>query len=509
MNWPALSAETSANVAEVLRAAAHSKPKDLFAFVAKALQDKSGLNPAEFERYFEECQRRPRTFMLEDRCPAGQDPLAWVPMRYSDDTIRAALKSRSAVLTSEILSALPIADMKAMLDGICIAFPEFTYIRSAPSEPITDFGGCAPAELAAFQALRALYLGCSGSPTVSADDESIQMSFMCEALVQEARQAMLQPLLCDTALEACIVLIMLRALGSDEGFQRRYGGGKTIAEEAALHAIENEAMALPSFLRLGATQQASIRAALAAFVPAEAMVSAEAAPAQYQLAKEALLPTEGAMELCSCAMMLDHMVRCRCRPLRDEEVDAVKLAMRCMASVDKYSAPRAFELYLKKRAEKHAWRLARDDVRVKAVARLCCLAGLQDTESWNGMLSMAEDLPDRATEILETELARKDGCLVCPAYTLLGASRLLEAAVANPALGARPAALLLAKILEEAGRYFGHAPGAIPRAVTIDMQTCAQRARDYASGGPRFDDLPCNLKQTGPNRAALVLPGDP
>ncbi|CAE7638107.1 unnamed protein product [Symbiodinium sp. CCMP2592] len=61
--------------------------EDLFGFVIAEFQKKSTLDPSEFEAHFLECKRQSRTYVLEDRCPANEDPMVWVPMRYNDDTI--------------------------------------------------------------------------------------------------------------------------------------------------------------------------------------------------------------------------------------------------------------------------------------------------------------------------------------------------------------------------------------------------------------------------------------
>lgn len=509
MNWPPLSTKTSENVAEVLRDAIHKKPKDLLGFVAQALQDKSGLDPTEFERFFEECQRKPRTYVLEDRCPAGQDPLTWVPMRFNDDTILLTLKLRASELTSEILSALPLSDMKGFLDRVCVAFPEFMYVRKSPSEPIDDFGACAPEELAAFQALRALYIGCSRSPDVTLDDESIELSFLCEALAREAKEHLLKPLHDEALLEATIVFIMLRALGSNATFRGRYGGGKPGAEEAALHALENEAAALPSYHRLSEHQKSLIAASLRVFFPAQQLTSAEAAPCQFLRAKDNLVPLEGAMDFYNCTVVVDHMVHCRSFLIRDEAVDAVKLGTHCLASVDKFNAQRAYELYLKKRAEKHSWRIVRDDLQLKAIVRICCLAQLEDSESWNQTLALVEALPEHEKEVLKAELARKDGVSDSPAYILVGASKFMEAAHLNKALGLRPAMLLLARILEDAARHFDHVVNMNQRMVEITFSTLGKRAREYAPGGVPFEDTPFTLVETGPVSATLRMAGDP
>merc|ERR1740117_1651642 len=111
MNWPPLTPECSRSVGDAIRDAVDKKPKDLLEHVARYMEEMSKLDPAEFEKHFETCRREPRSYKLEERCPASQDPMAWVPMRYSDDTIRLTLEQRALDLVAEIVSPENIENM--------------------------------------------------------------------------------------------------------------------------------------------------------------------------------------------------------------------------------------------------------------------------------------------------------------------------------------------------------------------------------------------------------------
>merc|ERR1740123_1100751 len=104
------------------------------------------------------------------------------------------------------------------------------------------------------------------------------------------------------------------------------------------------------------------------------------------------------------------------------------------------------------------------------------------------MLSTVEGLPDREREVLKVELATKDGFFESPVYILLGAGRFMEAACANRELGARPALVLLARILEDAARSFDRLATLNQRTVTLDLQSLAPHARNWAPGGTPFED---------------------
>jgi len=485
----------------------HKKPKDLFEYVAQALQDQSGLDPAEFEAYFEECRRKPRTYVLEDRCPAGQDPLTWVPMRFNDDTILLTLQQRAAELTSEILSALPIEDTKGFLDRATVAFPELMYVRDQPSETVSSQRTYHSVELFAFQSLRAVYLACTGCEGAALDDEAVEFSFQCDGLAKEARAQVRQGVRDEATLETLIVLLILRALGSRETFQKAYGGGHAQAEKAALHAIEHDAGAIPSFSRLTAQQKTLVTSCLEAFFPLHMLVAAEAVPGHFLQVKESLVPEEGGLSLFSCAMLVDNLVHMRSSLMTDEYVDLARLGAQSLIAVEKYSAPRSYELYLKKRAERHAWRIVRDDLFMKAIVRICCLSGREDTDFWNQMLNVCEELPDHEKEVLKVELARKDGCAESPVYVLLGAGKFLEAASGDDATAGMPSALvLLARVMEDASRHFHRALGHNQRMVNIDITGLAKRAKEQGGGVP-FEDTPFTLKESGPCAVVVELAG--
>lgn len=488
-------------IADVLKGATHSKPKDLLEHVAQALQERSGFDPADFERAFDEAKRKPRTYVLEDRCPAGQDPFAWVPMRYNDDTILRTLNSRASELTSEILSALPL-ETKAFLDRVCVVYPELAYVRERPAERVESQTSFAPVELATFQAMRAVYLGCSGAD-VECEDETIELGYLCEALVADARAKVLKTEVTETMMDTVMVFLLLRNLGTHEGFRMRFGGGQTEPEAAALHAIEQDISVLPSFARLPPDQKALVAAALQAYFPLDMMITSEVVPTHLLKVKELCAPLEGGVTFYICAAILDHLVRCRTVLVPNEAVDLARLGGECLADVAKHSAPRCYELYIKKRGERHGWRVVREDLSLLAIVRLCCFAGCEDTDAWSLMLSTVDSLPDHEKEVLKTELARKDGFFESPVYVLLGAGKFMEAATVNTSLTAKPALLLLARVLEDAARSFDRLAALSQRTVTLDMRSLAPLARDWVPGMIPFEETHFVFQQQS-NGSVLV-----
>lgn len=495
MNWPSLQNRTSEVLAEVLRNAVHAKPKDLFEYVAQALQEQSGFDPAAFEHLFEECKRKPRTYVLEDRCPAGQDPMAWVPMRFNDDTILSELSDRLQDLTSEIVSALPIDDTKGFLDRVCTAMPELMYVRANPSEPVASQSSFIGAELSVFQSLRGVYLCCSRCEPLSLDDEMVEFSFSCEPLAADSRSQLSNFSIDVGGIETLMVLLMLRALGSHEPFQRRFGGGYPDASKAVLHAIEHEVTALPSFFRLDESAKEVIKACLKAWFPLEMLYATEVVPGHFQSAKELLAPLDGGLQFFVCALVVDNLVAMRNAAITNEAVDQMRTSAHCLLNLDKHSPVRVYETMLKKRAEVHSWRIVRDDYLHKAVVRVCCFIGQEDTDHWNHVQNLCEELRPGEKEALRKELGEKDGCSELPAYVLLGAGRFMDSAVSNPDIGLQSAITLLARMLEDLARGFDKMASRSNRMVRVDIGAVSRRAREFTRGLP-FEDLPFRFQET-------------
>lgn len=289
MNWPPLTPEGSKAIADVLRDAVDKKPRDLFEHVAQQLAERSGLDTADFEKYFDECKRKPRTYVLEDRCPANQDPLTWVPARYNDDTILLMLQHKSTEIVEAILSQDPqaIPNTSALASSCIAAFPELMYLSGSPEE------------LYAFQLLRALQVACTDSQEVLANlasDPEPAFCFQCGAFVGRLRDMGHLEVVSQNvnAVEALIVVCVLHALGRHEGFCQRYGGGHTNVELAILHAITREADALPSYQRLGEQHKALVHGTLQVIFPLESLLLTEICPAQYARAKERFEKLEAA-----------------------------------------------------------------------------------------------------------------------------------------------------------------------------------------------------------------------
>mmetsp|Transcript_107582 Transcript_107582/g.286299 ORF Transcript_107582/g.286299 Transcript_107582/m.286299 type:complete len:495 (-) Transcript_107582:133-1617(-) len=491
MNWPQLSPETSQAIADALKDVARSKPKDLFKHVAQQLQDRSGLEPAAFEAHFEECKRQPRLYVLEERCPAGQDPFAWVKMRYNDDTILSILHKRALEFVTDILHEDGADDTKTFLNRACAAFPELLYLKDSPEE------------LVAFQTVRAIFLGCSGQEVESLlEDADPQLSFRCTALIEAAREQLLEPLRDPDSLDVLILCCVLRIVGGNAAFQKRYGGGETTPELAMLNAIEHESQALPSFQRLPEQKKELLVTVLRVQFPFDMLISLEATSAHFVEVKETLAHTEGSVAFFIGVVAAEYLVRCRGSLIADEAADLAKLGAQCLTAVEKYSAVRAYELFLKKRAERHSWRLMKDDLLHRAVVRLCCFAGQEDDAAWSGMQAMVSAFSDGEKEVLKAELARKDGS---PVYVPVGAGALLGLAASQDQYALRVAVKAIIKALEDASRTLDRLLSH-RRMVRLSLTELLARARERGSVAA-LEGLPLSLEDLGTGEVAVHVAG--
>lgn len=506
MNWPELSPECSKAIAEVLEDVVAKRPGDPVQHMSRMLAERSGLDPAAFEEHFHACRREPRTYALEDVCPAGTDPISWVRMRYNDDTIRLLLGQSVFGLVSDMLSRDSVTDMVDLIHRVCAAYPEVQYLRGTPEEAV------------AFQTVRAVFLGCTGAGDVldpaSLDDADPALAFRCSDLLDAARTSMIGPAVqneampdvpsSEAALDALLVCCLLRVIGTSATFQARLGGGLAQPEQAALHAISNESEALPSFHRLSLAQKSLVVAVLKAHFPLDAVACSEAVPAHFMRSKELVGPIEGALRFALAVAAVERLVESRAVS-KARGLEFLRLGGQCLTALEKYAAPRAYEMYLKKRAERHAWRLVKDDFRTRCIIRICILARLEDTAEWTKMNAIFDGLPKKVQQILESEVGRKDGVNEMQTYVMFGASALLEQAWANAAVGAGPALTLMSRILQDAARACVRL--ANQQMVPLHMECLGAHTRQYRTNGVPFEDTPFTLEEGLPNEMILKMVG--
>lgn len=449
MNWPPLSQECSEAIADCLKTVVNEKPDDLLEFVATRLSQKSGLNPKEFEESFEECKRKPRSYVLEDQCPLDQDPLSWVPMRYNDDTIFESLRSKAGQLATDILTENQPCpyDTPAMVSLARSAFPELAYLRGSSEEKT------------ALRTLRALYLGTSGYKDVletGLQDDDSMLSFTGHSIMVWLRGILRQNVQAEDMWEAVFIACMLRILGSNAGFRQKFGGGLEDPDKAILHAMDNEIESLPSFQRLQEHFQTLIDVSLQSAFPFSSVTTTEVVPAQFEKVKTDVACQDFGLGFFLSVLVLEHAVKCSnmLGDMEDAELDIIRLGAQSLMAIDKHPAPKAYELFLKKRAERVEWRLSKDDYPQRSIVRLCCLAGLTDADSWNQMQSIVDGLAEAEKDALKNELGRKDGVADLPCYIVIGASKLLEAANRNEEVGLAAAVQIIARVLDDTARSF-------------------------------------------------------
>jgi len=217
--------------------------------------------------------------------------------------------------------------------------------------------------------------------------------------------------------------------------------------------------------------------------------------------KESLAPFEGGLPFYVAVIAVEQVVQCRSAVMADKAVDFIRIGVQCLSSLDKTSAVRAYELMLKKRAEKHAWRMVRDDYMVRAIVRICCFTGREDEAGWAEIKEIVEGmLSDSEKEALKEHLGRRDGSGDTPVYVLRGAGALLSRASASAQV--TPVLRKLCQVFEDLARSFDRVMN--HRTVNVHLESLERVLRD---GGASFEGAPFVLDEIGPSLVELRVPG--
>jgi len=236
------------------------------------------------------------------------------------------------------------------------------------------------------------------------------------------------------------------------------------------------------------------------------LLNAEVVPSHFGRVKDLLVDREHGIDFFLSVLGVEHMVRCRSTIVKESDVELVVLGAQCLNAVQKYSAVRAYELFLKKRAATHSWRLVRDDFLHRAIIRLCCFRGIEEDEAWSEMLMAVEGLGNFEHDMLKAELGQKDGLAEVPVYVLYGAGALMAAAGANPAVGLQQAVTAMCRSIDDASKSFGKVLN--HKVVKLRLEGLAARAAQYqAGGGSPFADTPFTLEEVGAGEVAVRVPG--
>merc|ERR1711879_117412 len=165
-----------------------------------------------------------------------------------------------------------------------------------------------------------------------------------------------------------------------------------------------------------------------------------------------------------------------------------------------------YELFLKKRAERHGWRLVRDDFLQKAVIRLCCMRGDEDDEAWVEMERAVDGLKEQEKATLKFELGQKDGLADDCVYVLYGGAALMAAAAANREVGPVAALSLLCRLMADVAHSYGKVLN--QKIIKLRLENLAAKAVQYRpGGGSLFADTPFKLEDWGAGEIAVMVPG--
>jgi len=229
-------------------------------------------------------------------------------------------------------------------------------------------------------------------------------------------------------------------------------------------------------------------------------------PIHFQRVKELLLPLDSGVGFFLSVAAIEFMVSMRNHLVTDELADIVRLGAQCLSSVEKHTGAKAYEQLLKKRAEKHAWRLVRDDFLLRAVVRLCCATRREDTEWWQQVEQVVETLGDVEKEVLKVELGRKDGISESPVLAMQGLSSYMVAALGNDSIDLKTAIKLVINIVEDVLRLNAKSNVTL-RVMTLRMEPLAAVARDWRSGSVPFEATPHVITELGAGELSVQLMG--
>eukprot|EP00439_Symbiodinium_sp_Y106_P065923 s1908_g10.t1 len=384
----------------------------------------------------------------------------------------------------DVLSVEELPTGKELFDRALVAYPELNYLRDSP------------AEATAAQVVRGLCLCCSGCPTAletSLEDDSNVLTFWCKGLLMGTKTSLLEPLALSQedpsakieGIEGILLFVVLRLLGGHEAFCRYYGLSPEDPSAAAVAILTHTPEAMPSVKRLPASSRKLLLASLRAYLPFHMILGSEMIPWHMLELKESLVPCQGLLFLLT-ALAVEYTASQRLVQVAPEIADVVRIVSASAPSIEKHSASRAYELYLRRRAECHQWRLVRDDFRHRAVIRLCCMAGTE-TKAWEEIKKGVEGLPEAARGRIENELGLKDGVTSMPAFVLDGASQFMMQVGSNPHLDYQSGVHLLARVLEElAGKYD---ETAVPQ-LQVQMSDLAAKAQGHDGSTPLQEQLP-------------------
>jgi hypothetical protein len=301
---------------------------------------------------------------------------------------------------------------------------------------------------------------------------------------------------------------MLLLVGRHPGFQQRFGGGLRTPEHAVIYAMEHEPEVLPSFSRLSLAHKHLVLAVLQCYFPLEMILNTEVVPFHFARVKDLLASREKGLDFFLAALGVEHLVRSRIAVTSDTNADSVRLAAQCVLALSKYNAQRGYELFLKKRAERHSWRLVRDDVLQKAIIRLCCMRGEEDDEAWAEMerAMTTDELNEKTRTRLKVELGEKDGLSDDIVYVLYGGGALMAAAGGNRDVGPLQALMIVSRALADVSHHYGKV--LTQKVVKLRIESLAARAVQFRSTGlSLFAETPFVLEDWGSGEIAVLIPG--
>merc|ERR1719517_180507 len=111
------------------------------------------------------------------------------------------------------------------------------------------------------------------------------------------------------------------------------------------------------------------------------------------------------------------------------------------------------------------------------------------------MKSIVETMSEEEKEVLRAELGHKDGITDVPAFVPIGGAAFMTKATQNASVGPKLGILLLIKILSAAARSYDKSLSL--KVIRLHLDSVATLARDYATGGAPFEEMPFAFDSLG------------
>lgn len=459
MNWTDLSEGLTTSLRQILEDAYAKKPPGLLEFVASELEARAGYKPGEFESLFEEAKKAKRTYKLEDECPAGVDPMVWIPRRYDDEAILVFLRAQGRDTAEHAKHGAHTQQ------GWQQTYPEFAYLRARPELRWL---------LRYLQAIAQVVR--EDAPDEEPAQEIVKM-------LKEHLDDQGQTLDFEEAAAAGI----LRVLYGLPEFQWED------RPETPFGMFEARPTLFPTIMRMSAPAQGRIKS-LTSLCIFEEFLNGELLPATLSKIKD--VPNVPSL---FCVFVAEYLsgLDVRGEMLTEALTKKVLRALASLQDVGSKTPHIIASQYLEKTAVAAQFAFDKSSLVCRAVVRFALLCELDLKPGGCAKVEAAfQELSAKEKHALQRELC-KDGLLQYPAFSLVHAHKLLSVASANPDIPLVSALRLFTGIITEAATEAAGAQGREGANFAVDFQQLIPIAQGLGDDAAPLDATATVLERSG------------